>query len=641
MPILAVALAIVNVPASASPPPDAPDCDPAPAGSYWAEPADGLPVHPRSDAYVASIGLDETVHADFGSGLWEGGPIGIPYTTVPPDQERVPVSFLYDDESDPGPYPIPDGAPIEGGADADGDRHILVLDRDRCILWELFDAHPRDEGGWDAGSGARFDLTTQELRPDTWTSADAAGLPILPLLVRYDEVASGSIDHAIRVTAPRTASAHLWPARHDAGSDDPDLPPMGLRLRLKADTDLSPLAPQARVVAEAMKRHGVVLADNGSAWFISGVPDDRWDNDDLHTLRGLTGADFEAVDASVLMEDPDSAWVAGSGPGQAGDDEPTDDEVAAARIWGGEGTGRLETAVALSQAGFAEGAATAVLARSDAFADALAAGPLAAASGGPLLLTPTDALAEATATELDRLGVDLVYLAGGTAALSAQVEDDVAALGITVRRLGGADRFATAAQLAHEAARLWSGSTDALADHVLLSLGIHADPDRAWPDALAAVPYAANGRLPLLLTRAEAVPGPTLHMLDELGADEVTILGGTGAVSEDVAEQLRGSARTVHRIGGASRYDTAGLLADAAVAAGADAGTVLIATGQAFPDALGAGPAIASLGGVLLLTARDAVPDATASRVSGAEVRVAGGAGAVSDATVRALLRRR
>jgi hypothetical protein len=283
-------------------------CTIFPADNVWHADVSRLPVHRDSAAYVASIGTSRGVHADFGAGLWEGGPIGIPITAVPAGQAGVKVSFEYASESDRVAYPIPRNAKIEGGPNSDGDRHIILLDRGRCRAYELFAAYPRGDGGWRAGSGAVFDLRANRLRPRGWTSADAAGLSILAGLVRYDEVAAGRIDHAIRVTAPRTRNAYVWPARHAASSSsDRTLPPMGLRLRLRSSVDTSRLPRQARIVAEAMKRYGVILADNGSPWFISGAPDDRWNNDALRALGGLRGSDFEAVDTSSLMIAPDSA----------------------------------------------------------------------------------------------------------------------------------------------------------------------------------------------------------------------------------------------------------------------------------------------------------------------------------------------
>ncbi len=292
------------------PPPNVAGCDVFPANNIWNTPVDNLPVHANSAAYMAAIGLNDNVHADFGAGVWPPGsnsPIGIPYVDAPGSQTPVAVSFTWSGESDPGPYPIPPDAPIEGGPDADGDRHVIVLDRDNCILYELYNAFPQGDGSWTADSGAKFDLSSHALRPDGWTSADAAGLPILPGLARYDEVAAGEIRHAIRFTAPQTQRAYIWPARHYASSlTDPGYPPMGLRARLKAGVDISGFSPQAQVVAQAMKTYGLILADNGSSWYISGAPDDRWDNDDLRDLAQLTGADFEAVDVSGLMIDPDS-----------------------------------------------------------------------------------------------------------------------------------------------------------------------------------------------------------------------------------------------------------------------------------------------------------------------------------------------
>lgn len=272
-------------------------CPVFPADNAWNRRVDRLPVARDSATLIRSIGLSSGVHADFGSGTWDGGPIGIPYTVVGGRQRRVRVSFDYADESDRGPYPIPRNARVEGGPHATGDRHVLIVDRSACKLYELFDAHPLDAGrSWHAGSGATWDLRSNRLRPRTWTSADAAGLPILPGLARYDEVAQGAIRHALRFTAPRTRRAFVWPARHEAGtSSSPALPPMGLRVRLKKSVSLRGLARQARVIAQAMKTYGLMLADNGSPWYVSGAPDPRWSNDELHALGRLRGSDFEVV----------------------------------------------------------------------------------------------------------------------------------------------------------------------------------------------------------------------------------------------------------------------------------------------------------------------------------------------------------
>ncbi|MFL5818191.1 MAG: hypothetical protein ACJ76L_11405 [Conexibacter sp.] len=272
-------------------------CPVFPADNAWNRRVDRLAVTRNSATLIRSIGLESHFHADFGSGLWDGGPIGIPFTVVDSGQRRVPIGFDYADESDRGPYPVPADAPIEGGRNADGDRHVLVLDRSACKLYELYDAHPLDAGrSWHAGSGATWDLRSNRLRPKTWTSADAAGLPIFPGLARYDEVAAGAISHALRFTAPRTRTSFIWPARHQAGSSsDPSLPPMGLRVRLKRGVSLRGLPRQAKVLGRAMKRYGLMLADNGSPWYVSGAPDPRWDNDQLHALDRLSGRDFEVV----------------------------------------------------------------------------------------------------------------------------------------------------------------------------------------------------------------------------------------------------------------------------------------------------------------------------------------------------------
>ncbi len=288
-------------------------CPMLPPDNIWNTPVDTLPLDPRSAAYVDTIGAGTKLHADFGSGLWNGGRIGIPFVTVPGDQPRVALAFRWPDESDPGPYPIPTDAPIEGPPGGDGDRHILVVDRDRCVLYEVYHAYWQPDGSLEAGSGAVFDLRSNALRPDGWTSADAAGLPILPGLVRYDEAAAGEIAHAVRFTAPRTRRAYVWPARHFASNlVDARYPPLGQRFRLKAGFDTAGYAPETQAILRALKRYGMILADNGSPWFISGVPDERWNNDHLHELDRLRGSDFEAVDTASLRVSPDSGQAAGA-----------------------------------------------------------------------------------------------------------------------------------------------------------------------------------------------------------------------------------------------------------------------------------------------------------------------------------------
>jgi hypothetical protein len=296
-------------PATAAPLPEAPACPMFPADSFWHADVSKLPVDANSATYVASAGATAPVHPDFGSGTWDGAPIGIPYNVVPGSQPPVGVSFQYASESDPGPYPIPANALIEGGPTSTGDRHVLVVNKDSCQLSELYSAYPQPDGTWQAGSGAIWSLTSDALRPLGWTSADAAGLPILPGLVRYDEVAAGVIDHAIRITLPATDARFVWPARHQAGTANAALAPMGERLRLKAGVDISGYSAANQVILTALKRYGAIVADNGSPWYMSGVPDSRWNNDDLHLLGQLKGSDFEAVDESSLMVDPNSGAV--------------------------------------------------------------------------------------------------------------------------------------------------------------------------------------------------------------------------------------------------------------------------------------------------------------------------------------------
>jgi hypothetical protein len=281
--------------ASALKMPSAPRCPIFPKSNPWNQRIDKLPVASNSSQIIASIGAGGGLHADFGSGLWEGAPIGIPITVVGKRQKKTRVSFEYADESDRGPYPIPRNVKIEGGRSSTGDRHAIIVDRSSCRLYELYALYPKDHR-WSAGSGAIWSLRSNKLRPAGWTSADAAGLPIFPGLARYDEVKRGVIDHALRLTVQRTRRAYVYPARHSASdSIDPSLPPMGLRLRLKADFDVSEFPRQARIVLVALKRYGMLVADNGTSWYITGAPDPRWSNDQLHTLGRVKGSDFEVV----------------------------------------------------------------------------------------------------------------------------------------------------------------------------------------------------------------------------------------------------------------------------------------------------------------------------------------------------------
>ena len=318
--IVAISLHVIAGASIAQSGPTLEGCPVFPADNIWNASVANLPLDQNSSAFINTIGPTRGLHPDFGSGTWDGGPIGIPYNVVDASQTEVNVSFDYADESDPSPYPIPPDALIEGGSQSTGDRHVLVLDRNSCILYELFSAYPQQDGSWQAGSGSIFHLDSNALRPDGWTSADAAGLPILSGLVRYDEVAAGEIRHALRFTAPQTRSDYVWPARHGASSlTAAQIPPMGQRFRLKAGFDISPFSSPVRVILQAMKTYGLILADNGSAWYISGAPDSRWDNDMLVSeLAQVKGSDFEAVDVSSLMVDSDSGLAVQGAGGDGG-----------------------------------------------------------------------------------------------------------------------------------------------------------------------------------------------------------------------------------------------------------------------------------------------------------------------------------
>lgn len=312
--ISAIVFALLSgaVPSQASP--IAGGCAIFPPDDIWNTRVDQLPVDRNSTSWIAAIGAEDSLHPDFGSGMTDGGPIGIPFSLVPMGQPKVPINFAAfegeppaPDESDSGPFPIPSDAIIEGGPASSGDRHTLVVQQGSCTLYELYKAVPQTNGSWNAASAAKFDLETGELRTEGWTSADAAGLAIFPGLVRGEEVDAGAIEHAIRFTAPRTGPSYVWPARHSASlTGDNSLPPMGQRFRLKADFNISGFSADNQVILKALKAYGMILADNGSAWFISGAPDERWDNDDLHNLSQLQGSDFEAVATSALMVTPDS-----------------------------------------------------------------------------------------------------------------------------------------------------------------------------------------------------------------------------------------------------------------------------------------------------------------------------------------------
>ena len=305
--VLAVALLAIPATAGADTLPGTGGCQMLPADNVWHANVSKLPVDPNSARYIASIGATAPLHPDFGAGLYVGEPIGIPYNVVPATQPLVPVHFTYVGQSDPGPYPVPPAAQIEGGSKSTGDRHVLTVDTGNCTDYEMWNAYPQNGGAsWKAGSGATFPLSSDLVRHAGWTSADAAGLPILPGLVRADEVAHGVIDHAIRVTVPATDDTYIWPARHEAGTANAALPPMGLRLRLKANVNISAFPKMDQIILQALKTYGMIVADNGSPWYISGVPSPYWNNDVLHDLTSIIGSEFQVVNESCLMVSPGS-----------------------------------------------------------------------------------------------------------------------------------------------------------------------------------------------------------------------------------------------------------------------------------------------------------------------------------------------
>ncbi len=326
-------------------PPTVGNCTVLPADNIWNTRIDQLPVHPSSSTWVSTIGSTAHLHPDFGSGLYQGAPIGIPFVTVPGTQTKYPATFTYQSESDPGPYAIPLNAPIEGGSSSTGDRHVISVDTTNCILYEIYAAYPQTSS-WQGGSGAIFNLLSDALRPSTWTSADAAGLPIFPGLVRYDEIAAGQIHHAIRFTVPQTQDMFVWPARHEASSKtSATYPPMGTRFRLKASFDISGYSAVNQIILTALKQYGMMLADNGSSWYISGAPDDRWNNDDLHLLNNIAGSNFEAVDVSPLMVDPNSGQASQNSVSVTVSPASTSVQVGATKSFSATVTGNSNQAV--------------------------------------------------------------------------------------------------------------------------------------------------------------------------------------------------------------------------------------------------------------------------------------------------------
>ena len=272
-----------------------------PANNAWNQDISSLSVDGNSANYISAItsqGGNQFLHADFGS----NPAYGIPFMVVPATQPATPITFTaYGDESDPGPYPVPQNAPVEGGSGSSGDRHVLVVQQGSCKLYEMYNAYPNGSG-WNADAGAVWDLGSNALRPFGWTSADAAGLPILPGLARYDEVTAGQITHALRFTVAKTQQGFILPATHDASSStNANYLPMGARLRLKASFDTSKYTGEARIILEALKTYGMIVADNGSNWYITGGSDTRWNDTDLNQLKTVPGTAFEVVSTGAIQ----------------------------------------------------------------------------------------------------------------------------------------------------------------------------------------------------------------------------------------------------------------------------------------------------------------------------------------------------
>jgi len=564
-----------------------------PADNVWNADISQLPVDPHSSAWLASMNASTTnLHPDFGSSGDPSAPYGIPYTVVTSAHPLINVSFQYASESDPGPYPFGADTPIEGGQNASGDRHAIMVDSSSCTLYELYDAQYSPNGST-AGSGAIWNLQSDALRPAGWTSADAAGLPIFPGLLRPDEVTAGVVSHAIRFTADETDTSYIWPARHEAGAaSDPSLPPMGARFRLKADFNISGYATDTQVVLRAMQHYGLILADNGSNWYFQGAASNNWDPTMIAQLKTIPASAFEAVDESSLMVNPNSGAVAtsssgssggsGSGGGSSGSGSGSSGgggEVGSAgrlSISRVAGPSRDLTAVAASEAEFpGRGTAKTVVLASDAdFADALAGTPLAAETGGPLLLTPPSGLSLAVSVEISRVlkPGGTVYVLGGPLAVSPIVDDQVASLGFVAQRLAGADRFGTAVAIA---GALGNPTT------VFEATGLD------FPDGLSAGAAAGKAHGVVLLTDGSAPAAATVAYLDAHPGRHYAV-GGPAAQADPAATPLAGP----------DRYATAIAVAQHFFASPNVAG---FASGAVFPDALVGGANIAAAGGPLLL----------------------------------------
>ncbi len=550
-----------------------------PADNVWNADISQLPVNAHSAQWLASMNAGSThLHPDFGSSGDPSAPYGIPYTVVTDAHPKVSVSFQYAGESDAGPYPFGPDTPIEGGQNASGDRHAIMVDASTCTLYELYAAQYSPSGST-AGSGAIWNLGSDALRPATWTSADAAGLPIFPGLLRPDEVLAGAVTHAIRFTAQRTDRSFIWPARHQAGSaSDPSLPPMGARFRLKASFDISGYSPATQAVLTAMQHYGLILADNGSNWYFQGSASNFWGDQLIAELKTIPASAFEAVDESSLMVDPNSGATRAA-PGGPAACQPgplaSPPSGVVARIAGSDRDG---TAIAASQATFGRaGSAAAVVLASDAtFPDALAGTPLAVARHAPLLLTPSSGLTAPVSAEIQRVAPRgaTVFVLGGDLAVSPTVDSQIAGLGDTPQRVAGPDRFATAVAIA---GLLGNPST------VLEATGLD------FPDALSAGAAAADAGGAVVLTDGSAQAAATAAYLAAHPGDTRYAIGGPAASADPTATAISGT----------DRFDTAVRVATRFFPGGA--GTLGFASGATFPDALGGGANIAASQGPLLI----------------------------------------
>jgi putative cell wall-binding protein len=600
-------------------------CPIFPADNVWNADISQLPVHARSANWLASMAASTThLHPDFGPSYGaQPVPYGIPFTVVTDSHPKVQVSFTYASESDPGPYPFGSDTPIEGGPSATGDRHAIMVDSGTCELYELFDAHYASSGST-AGSGATWDLYSDALRPAGWTSADAAGLPILAGLLRPDEVAAGVVTHAIRMTAVQTDRSYVWPARHQAGTrSDATLPPMGARFRLNAGFDVSGYRPDSQVVLAAMKRYGMILADNGSNWYFGGSSDTSWDPALIDDLKRVPASAFEAVDESSLMVSADSGATTGGAP-----------PAGTTRLQGGT---RYGTAGAVAAAAFPNGASTAVVVSGTTYPDALTGAYLASAVGGPVLLTDRDTVPPELTQTLDALHVNTIDLLGGPLAIGKAVEQQLAGrASTTVTRIAGQTRYDTMATVDSTPPAAQVGMVGGKPTAILAS-------GAGFADALASSGVSYKAHLPIILTDPQSLSPQASATIKSLGITQLLIMGGTGALSTTVEQQANADgAATLARFGGTDRTDTAQLLAAYAVTHFGFANTeILLARGDGFADALASSAYAAGSRPMLLAETPDQLGAPTTGYISANKSAIStftalGGPSAISNATLSA-----